>query len=155
MGITNFTIGDKMDKRLIVLTGAGLALIAAVVVKKGSAAIASCPMATQDSDLNSKNRLNAKIRLMYGPFPDSPSDFWQKLANKWGVSLPVAKSRVCGNCVAYDQSPRMKKCMNTTSNNVGYCWMHHFKCKSTRTCQTWVAGGPITSDKVSFEKSGD
>ena len=32
---------------------------------------------------------------------------------------------------------------------LGYCWMHHFKCHSARTCYTWAAGGPITEDKVS------
>ena len=32
---------------------------------------------------------------------------------------------------------------------LGYCWMHHFKCHSARTCDTWAKGGPITTDKVS------
>ena len=34
---------------------------------------------------------------------------------------------------------------------LGYCWMHHFKCHSARTCYTWAAGGPITDDEVSAE----
>jgi hypothetical protein len=33
----------------------------------------------------------------------------------------------------------------------GYCWMHHFKCHSQRTCTTWAAGGPIKDDKKSAE----
>ena len=34
---------------------------------------------------------------------------------------------------------------------LGYCWMHHFKCHSARTCYTWAAGGPISDNKVSME----
>ena len=34
---------------------------------------------------------------------------------------------------------------------LGYCWMHHFKCHSARTCYTWAAGGPITLDSQSME----
>jgi len=47
----------------------------------------------------------------------------------------------------------MKDCMpGETSDGegvLGYCWMHHFKCHSARTCDTWAKGGPITTDKVS------
>ena len=34
---------------------------------------------------------------------------------------------------------------------LGYCWMHHFKCHSARSCRTWAKGGPITEDSVSQE----
>ena len=34
---------------------------------------------------------------------------------------------------------------------LGYCWMHHFKCHSARTCNTWAKGGPIDEDSVSFD----
>ena len=34
---------------------------------------------------------------------------------------------------------------------LGYCWMHHFKCHSARSCKTWAKGGPITEDSVSLE----
>ena len=34
---------------------------------------------------------------------------------------------------------------------LGYCWMHHFKCHSARTCYTWAAGGPISDNKTSLE----
>ena len=33
---------------------------------------------------------------------------------------------------------------------LGYCWMHHFKCHSERTCNTWATGGPIDDDKNSY-----
>jgi len=49
----------------------------------------------------------------------------------------------------------MKDCMpGKTSDNegeLGYCWMHHFKCHSARTCNTWAAGGPIDLDSVSLD----
>jgi len=34
---------------------------------------------------------------------------------------------------------------------LGYCWMHHFKCHSARSCRTWAKGGPITEDEVSLD----
>ena len=40
---------------------------------------------------------------------------------------------------------------------LGYCWMHHFKCHSLRTCDTWAKGGPISKDDISYDwqdKSG-
>jgi hypothetical protein len=37
------------------------------------------------------------------------------------------------------------------AGKLGYCWMHHFKCYSARSCSTWAAGGPITKDSVSNE----
>ena len=33
----------------------------------------------------------------------------------------------------------------------GYCWMHHFKCHSARSCDTWAGGGPIEEDEQSAE----
>ena len=27
------------------------------------------------------------------------------------------------------------------SGHLGYCWMHHFKCHSARSCHTWAKGG--------------
>ena len=36
------------------------------------------------------------------------------------------------------------------SGVLGYCWMHHFKCHSARSCNTWAKGGPIKDDKVSY-----
>ena len=37
------------------------------------------------------------------------------------------------------------------SGRLGYCWMHHFKCHSARSCDTWATGGPIKEDKKSHE----
>ena len=36
------------------------------------------------------------------------------------------------------------------SGHLGYCWMHHFKCHSKRSCHTWAKGGPIKDDRISL-----
>lgn len=116
----------------------------------------SCPPATQNIELNTKNR-NATIENhMYGPLNiDEPDDYWDKIAAKWDTSVKAARQSLCGNCVAFDVSPAMKECMpgevSDDSGELGYCWMHHFKCHSARTCDTWAKGGPITDNKVSQE----
>ena len=115
-----------------------------------------CPPATQDVKLNTKNRDATTKQFAYGPLNvDEPGDYWEKIAKKWDTSVEAAKKSVCANCVAFDISARMKDCMpGETSDDdgeLGYCWMHHFKCHSARTCTTWAKGGPITDDKVSYD----
>ena len=95
-----------------------------------------CPKATSDSSLNEKNK--------------------EKIAenNQYGLPTEEAKEKgqSCANCVAYDISKRMKDCMDNQTGEIGYCWMHHFMCAGKKWCNTWVAGGPITSDSESYEK---
>jgi hypothetical protein len=117
----------------------------------------TCPAPTQDLALNTKNR-NHAIKapyIQYGPLNLSDNKYWQRLARHWNTSVKVAKNSKCGNCVAFDISPRMDACMpgkvSDKAGRLGYCWMHHFKCHSARTCYTWAAGGPITSDKISYD----
>ena len=115
-----------------------------------------CPPATQDLELNTKNR-DAAIEsdhIQYGPMNLEDEAYWDKLADHWKTTPEVAKESNCSNCAAFDISPRMKECMPGSvqeDGELGYCWMHHFKCHSARTCYTWAAGGPITEDKVSEE----
>ena len=117
-----------------------------------------CPPATQDLELNTKNR-DAAIKadhIKYGPLNvDEPGDYWKDIAEYWDTTEEAAKKSNCGNCVAFDISPRMKDCMpGVTSDKdgeLGYCWMHHFKCHSARSCYTWAKGGPIDEDSVSYE----
>lgn len=132
-----------------------------------------CPAATQDVLLNTKNR-NAAIKnpiIGYGPANPTVenAEFWNEFAQSFepegSVPTPedieAAKSMLCGNCVAFDISPRMLDCLPPTDEYdalalrskavLGYCWMHHFKCASTRTCRTWAAKGPISKDAVSYE----
>ncbi len=116
---------------------------------------AECPPATQDLELNTKNR-NAAIEaehIEYGPLNLSDEGYWEHIADHWKTSVDVAKESTCGNCAAFDISPRMLACMpgeiEDSEGRLGYCWMHHFKCHSARTCYTWAAGGPIETDETS------
>ena len=108
-----------------------------------------CPKAAENTKvgkkLNKKNKESCRKNHMYGPEdPEKDSDeYWKKISKKWDVSVKTAKKRRCGNCVAYDQSPRMNGCMDAENGKIGYCWMHHFKCMSKRTCSTWAGDGPI------------
>ena len=117
----------------------------------------ACPAATQDLELNTKNR-NASIEaehIQYGPLNLNDEEYWKRAAKHWKTDPETAKKSLCGNCVAFDISPRMDKCMpgpvSDGDGRLGYCWMHHFKCHSARSCYTWAAGGPIKDDKVSQE----
>ncbi len=116
----------------------------------------ACPVPTQDLKKNTKNRDKAikEDHIKYGPLNvDEPGNYWKDLAAHWDTTLKAAKKSLCENCVAFDISPRMLECMpgeiSDDDGKLGYCWMHHFKCHSARTCYTWAKGGPITSDKIS------
>ena len=117
-----------------------------------------CPAPTQDLELNTKNR-DAAIKaehIQYGPLNvDEPGDYWKDIAEYWNTTEEAAQKSLCGNCVAFDISPRMDECMpgevSDKDGRLGYCWMHHFKCHSARSCRTWAKGGPITEDKVSYD----
>ena len=122
----------------------------------------SCPLPTQDLELNTKNR-NAAIRaehIQYGPLNVTvPGDYWKEIAKHWNTSEEAAKASLCANCAAFDISPRMLDCMpgelEDEDGYLGYCWMHKFKCHSARTCRTWAAGGPINTDKTSYSWDKD
>jgi hypothetical protein len=117
-----------------------------------------CPKATQDLKLNTKNRdaaIHAK-HIWYGPLNvNEPGDYWKEIAKYWKTTEKAAKASNCSVCVAFDISPRMKDCMpGETSDKdgiLGYCWMHHFKCHSARSCRTWAKGGPIKDNKISYD----
>lgn len=119
---------------------------------------AICPPATQDLKLNTKNRDSAihAEHIQYGPLNVGvPGDYWKKIAKYWNTTDVAAKKSLCGSCVAFDISPRMLECMpGETSDKdgvLGYCWMHHFKCHSARSCRTWAKGGPIEEDSISMD----
>lgn len=120
-----------------------------------------CPPATQSLELNTKNRNNAiqADYIRYGPLNLNDLRYYDDAATHWNTDVATAKKSKCSNCVAFDISPRMLDCMpgpvsepiEDEEGYLGYCWMHHFKCHSARTCYTWAAGGPITENKVSME----
>lgn len=112
----------------------------------------SCPMATQNLKLNTQNR-NESIKdknIRYGPINLEDESYWVDLADHWNTTPEVAKQSKCSNCVAFDISPRMKECM-PLEGELGYCWMHDFKCHKDRTCYTWAKGGPIKDNETSFK----
>ena len=116
----------------------------------------ACPRATQDLELNTKNRDSAvkAEHIQYGPLNLNDEEYWERYAKRWNTTADVAKKSNCSNCVAFDISPRMEECMPLELDDdgrLGYCWMHHFKCHSARTCYAWAKGGPITDDKRSKE----
>lgn len=122
----------------------------------------NCPLATQDLELNTENRNKAiqADHIQYGPLNIAePGDYFERIAEFWNTTEQAAMESLCGNCAAFDISPRMLECMpgelEDEHGELGYCWMHKFKCHSARTCRTWAAGGPIESDEVSYSWDKD
>jgi hypothetical protein len=123
----------------------------------------ACPPATGDISINLANRQKAIDNGGYGPLnPEEPNDeFWQEKATRWSVDIQEAKKSVCGNCVMFIRTPKMLDCISAgleagdSSKNdawdaidtaeLGYCEAFDFKCASSRTCDAWVVGGPITA----------
>ena len=95
-----------------------------------------CPEATKNSELNEKNKKKIAIEHQYGEQTEKAKE----------------KGQNCSNCVAFDISPRMKDCMENNTGEIGYCWMHHFMCSGKKWCNTWVEGGPIKGNDVSYKK---
>jgi hypothetical protein len=118
----------------------------------------SCPPATQDVELNLQNRAKAIQTAHYGPAnPMLPNArYWQEIAREWRVTPEEAKTMRCGNCRAFDISPRMLDCIFSSlyegldeydiefESELGYCHAFKFKCAASRTCDAWIVGGPIT-----------
>jgi hypothetical protein len=126
----------------------------------------SCPLATQDIELNLKNRQKAINEYGYGPLnPNEPNNkFWQAKADMWKLdSVEEAKTSRCGNCAAFDITEKTLDCIANGIGNdegtedpfdvikagdLGYCRFLKFKCAAARTCDAWVVGGPLTDDKT-------
>ena len=120
-----------------------------------------CPPATQDIELNLKNRQNAIDNVGYGPLnPKEPNEeFWADKADRWNISPDEAKTSVCGNCVFFVKTPKMLDCISSgieqggssaedadsaiDQAEMGYCEALDFKCAASRTCNAWAVGGPI------------
>lgn len=121
-----------------------------------SSKVVYCPIPSRDLELNTENRNRAidAEHIQYGPLNvNEPENYWKNIATHWKTSETAAKKSNCSNCVAFDISPRMLNCMpgeiSDDDGDLGYCWMHHFKCHSARSCYTWAAGGPIDTNPSS------
>lgn len=123
----------------------------------------SCPIETQDIQANLKNRNWAFKNVGYGPAnpADPNAEFWKAKADMWQTPLAEAKGMRCKNCAAFIQTPQMLECIKQgiekgaedgpsyeeevqNAANLGYCELFDFKCAGDRTCDAWLAGGPIT-----------
>ena len=127
----------------------------------------SCPVATQDIATNLKNRQTAINVAHYGPLnPNLPNEeYWIAKGKQFNTTPDNAKQSICGNCSFFNVSQMIKDCIATGIGNeldpynvinagdLGYCEAFDFKCASQRTCDAWVAGGPVkmAADKISYD----
>jgi hypothetical protein len=120
-----------------------------------------CPIETQDIAANLANRQEAIDLANYGPLnPALPNTvFWAKKADMWNVPVAEAKTSLCANCAAFNQTSKILNCIDQglaaggsgeqdawatiAAGDLGYCEAWDFKCASSRTCDAWIAGGPI------------
>lgn len=123
-----------------------------------------CPVATTDVAVNIKNRQKAIETAGYGPLnpKEENAKFWDKKASRWDVDAVEAKKQKCGNCAVFIKTSAMEGCIQKglaaggelgnsawdviDAAELGYCEAFDFKCASSRTCDAWVVGGPITDD---------
>ena len=90
----------------------------------------SCPIATQDADVNEASKMQAVEDANYRD-PAEDGGF--------------RNDESCGNCGAYNQMDDMLECIGDESGALGYCQIYKFVCSAEHTCDDWVKGGPITS----------
>ena len=119
----------------------------------------ACPVATQNLDVNVKNRQHAIDEYHYGPAnPNEPGSYWKDTAKIWGIDEKTAMTMKCENCAAFDISDKMRDCIDSgmkgdeesvdamatiNKSDLGYCNILHFKCAGTRSCSVWLTNGPI------------
>lgn len=122
----------------------------------------SCPLATYDIKHNLKKRDWAFKNVGYGPAnPDEPNkEYWADRAEEWNTTPEQAKTMRCGNCASFIQTSEMLECIRTgidettesyaediiKAAGLGYCELFDFKCAASRTCSSWLVGGPITDE---------
>lgn len=92
----------------------------------------SCPLPTQNAELNAENQEMAVDEANY---------------REPNTSAAFRVDQVCGTCSAYNQTEEMLECIDDESGNTGYCQIWKFVSKSENVCDKWATGGPITSDK--------
>lgn len=131
----------------------------------------ACPVATYDLTINLQNRGKAIKKADYGPMnPNKPNeDYWRKMASKWDTDPEDAKSMLCGNCSAFNQTQKMMDCIEEglakdrsedameviDAGDLGFCEVFDFKCASKRTCAAWIAGGPVTDEEDDMDEEGE
>lgn len=118
-----------------------------------------CPEATQNVEVNLKNRQTAIDVAMYGPLDiKNPGDYWKEIGDVWGVDEKTARGETCSNCAAWDITTKILDCIAEgigtepstdpydviESGDLGYCTIFKFKCNGNRSCSAHIDGGPVT-----------
>jgi hypothetical protein len=133
-----------------------------------------CPEVLKNKSLSIKNHHICIVQADLGPpNPKMPEVmYWIMKSAKWNVSESAAREMVCGNCGHYWKTKFIDDCMKKyeqvtppevdpawvdTNESGGYCDEWDIPCTSSRTCDTWEPGGPITDAKGKnpFEDSED
>ena len=76
---------------------------------------------------------------------DEPGDYWKRLQTS-GIRLKMPQRNHFVVTVLHLIFHHAWKIVcpfpvSDDDGRLGYCWMHHFKCHSARTCDTWAKGG--------------
>lgn len=84
-----------------------------------------CPEATQNINLNLKNRQKAIKEQKYGPpNPNEKNNqFWLDKAKMWNVDdINDVKNMLCGNCAAFDVTSKIQSCIAKGIGNEDNPW---------------------------------
>ena len=120
----------------------------------------NCPEAVTDIKKNLTNRQVAIDTAHYGPLdPNLPNDdYWAAKAKQFNTSVEEAKQALCANCGFFNQTKKILSCIaegigqgegepdpydTIEAGDIGYCEAFDFKCAGLRTCDAWLAGGPV------------
>ena len=94
-----------------------------------------CEDAISDEQLNLKNKCKAAIdQDVAYMHPDSARKILEF----------AEQGRLCGNCMAFDISDRVKECGVDVDAGHGYCTGYDFMCHKDKTCLSHGEGGPKT-----------
>jgi len=122
-----------------------------------------CPIAMTDKATNIANHKICASEANLGPArPSTPGTYWMVRADRLGITEAESRTQTCANCGYYYDTPAIKSCYSTNNaagniplatevnpawenvpNPAGYCEKWDITCTPTRTCDTWIPGGPI------------
>ena len=77
------------------------------------------------------------------------SDYWKDIAKYWKTTEDLTpKNHFVETVLRLIFHHGWKIVLETSDDDgrLGYCWMHHFKCHSARSCHTWAKGEPTNQD---------
>jgi hypothetical protein len=119
------------------------------LMKNGYGLLEAAPEMPSASE-NLKNTENAIKNWNLGPenvdLHNKP--YWQKMAKLWLVDEKTARTRICGNCEYYDNTPESLQAMKDkyplnkydiydSYTQRGWCHKLDFACHTPRSCQAW------------------